>query len=270
MTDHKVTQHVLEKKRQNRRQIIWSVALAAITVLCMTYYDLKFKSYAIGEVVDIEFHYVRNDADITRLPDDSSAVTVWQGTLTPQPNGNVIRQDAPVTPVNLPQRQINLSFGMASLPENAYPAMIKEIGASLRAWESKNNLVMDAELDTSALNDVPADALAAFMKQLHDAYSEQYRYTLVFDPLDSNDLVVRLDDTTRKSLMENFTGGLGIRVTPDTATQAIAAADKLGYRFFVAIPAGTDINTFETDAAAKAKHFTHFIRDATPQASEGP
>lgn len=265
MTEHKVSQHVLDKKRQNRRQIIWSVALAVIIVLAMTFYDLKFRDYTTHVAPDIEFHYVASDEEIAHIPDDYTSLTIWQGTLVPQNDGSVKVEGTPVTPINLPQRQIDLSLGLTSLPANAQSALVKTIGDIIHRWESKSNLVMDALIDTTHLNDVPVERLQNLIMSLHQEYHDEYRYTLVIDPLDPNNIVLSSDKPSRTKLMW-FIHSLSIRVTPENAAAAIAAADTLGYRFSVVVPAGTDINTFEADAAAKAKYFTHFIRGATPTA----
>jgi len=264
MSEHKVSQHILDKKRQNRRQIIWSVALAVMIVLGMTYYDLKIRDYTKQQaVVKIAYHYVSSDDDVVHLPDDYTSLTIWQGTLTPQPDGSVSIEGAAVTPVTFPQRQVDLSLGLAALPASAEPALVKAIGDAFKKWEAKNSLVMDATLDTSALDDVAVTTLDDLISKLHYEYSEQYRYTLAFDPLDQNDMLVKADKDALANLMKKIIG-LTIRVTADNASDAIAAADTLGYRFSVIVPAGSDLDTFANEAAAKAKHFTHFIRDVTP------
>lgn len=265
MTDHKVSQHILDKRRSNRRQIIWSVALAVIIVLCMTYYDIKYSNYAIRVPPAISYHYVSSDADVAYIPDDYTSLTIWQGTLAPQPDGSVTIEGTPVTPANFPQRQVDISLGLTALPANAKAALVKTIGDTFKKWEAKNSLVMDAIIDTSALDDVSADTLDDLISTLHYEYSEQYRYTLAFDPLDPNDILVKLDAASRQKLMQKVIG-LNISVTAENADAAIAATDKLGYRFSVIVPAGTDITSFASDAAAKAKHFTYFIRTITPPA----
>ncbi len=265
MTQNKVSQHILDKKRQNRRQIIWSAALATITVLAMTYYDVKLRTYTVQDMPVVEYHYLASDAQAGDIPDDYTSLTIWQGVLAPQPDGSVKIEGDPVTPTTFAQRQIDLSFKLASLPANAQLALVKTIGDTLHRWESKNNLVMDAMIDTADLDGTPVARLESLLADLHATYKGQYRYTLAFDPLDKDDLLVSLDDVARTQLLKTVYS-LSIRVTPDTASAAIAAADTLGYRFSVMVPPGTDLTTFETDATAKAKHFSHFIRDVTPPA----
>lgn len=265
MADTKVSQHILDKKRQNRRQIIWAVVLATVAVLGMTYYDVRFRDYTHKNIPDVAYHYVASDADIAFIPDDYTNLTIWQGNLVPQPNGNIDITGTPVTPVNLPQRQIDLGFRLVSLPAQAQAELVRTIGALFHAWENKNNLVMDATIDIRQLDTTPVSALDNLLTALHEAYKQEYRYTLIFDPLNKDDMLVKLDDSALEKLMTKVYH-LTIRVTPDTAAAAIAAADKLRYRFSVMVPQGTDINTFENDAAAKAKYFSHFIRDVTPPA----
>lgn len=265
MTQNKVSQHIIDKKRQNRRQIIWSLVLATLIVLAMTYYDVKFRTYTIHEAAAVEYHYLGSDADAQYVPDDYTSLTIWQGVLKPQADGSVTIEGAPVTPANFPQRQIDLNLALASLPANAQPALVKTIGDIIHSWEAKNNLVMDAIIDIRELDGTPVERLENLIADLHKTYNEQYRYTLAFDPLDRQDLLFSLSEAERAKLMK-MAFQLAIRVTPENAAAAIAAADTLGYRFSVMVPPGTDIDTFETDAAAKAKYFSHFIRDVTPPA----
>lgn len=267
MTQNKVSQHILDKKRQNRRQIIWSVALATIIVLAMTYYDVKFRTYIIHEAAAVEYHYLGSDSDEQYVPDDYTSLTIWQGVLAPQTDGSVTIEGAPVTPANFPQRQIDLNFALASLPDNAQAALVKTIGDIIHSWEAKNNLVMDAVIDIRELNGTPVERLENLIADLHETYKGQYRYTLAFDPLDKEDLLFSLSVSEREKLMKTVFH-LAIRVTSENAAAAIAAADTLGYRFSVMVPPGTDLDTFETDAVAKAKYFSHFIRDVTPPATQ--
>lgn len=267
MPGNKVSQHILDKKQQNRRQIVWSVALATLAVAGMTYYDLKIRDYTPDSLPAVGYHYVGSDAAAKDIPDDNSSLTVWLGLLTPQPDGSTTAIGNPVTPASFPQRQVDLYFGLAVLSASDEPGLVAFIGQAFRAWESQGNLVMDALIDTSRLDDTPAATLKELLATLHSTHNEEYRYTLALDPLDSKDLLIRLSDDERKDLMKAV-HGLNIRVTAENAAKAMAAADALGYPFSVAIPAGTDLSTFATDAAAKAKHFTHFIRDLAPPPAE--
>lgn len=267
MTDHKISQHILNKKRQNRRQLIWAISLATITVLAMTYYDVKVREYIPDDMPEVAYHYVSSDAEVKYIPNDSSGLTVWQGTLAPQADGSVNVVDAPVTPVNFAQRQTDLYLNVPSIPAKAVSAMAKTIEEDFKRWDKHGSMVMDGIFNVSKLHPSEFNNLMLLFDTIHISSDGLYRYTLAFDPLDKNDFFVQLDEPKRQELLKTVYS-LNIRVTAENADKAMTAADTFGHPFSVLVPKGTNVTNFETDAAAKAKHFTHFIRDITPPESE--
>ncbi len=249
--------HVLNKRRQNRRQIFWTASLATLIVLGMTLYDLKFRDYSVNAQPETFYHAVNSDTAVASVPSDNSELTVWQGVLTPSAENK-----PPVTPTTFAQRQVDLLFGLDQLDEDNALALSEQISTAMHTWDAKGNLVMDALLDVSHLPASALPALERLMADFHAANKKAYRVSLRIDPLDGH-LFDGLDDTARADLLGRIYH-LDIKVTPETADRAIAATDKLGHRFTVTVPAGTDLTQFAQEATGKAKYFRYFIRALPP------
>lgn len=253
-----VSKHVLDRKRANRRQIIWTVSLAVITVLAMTLYDLKYRTYKTYHAPAISTHYITSADQLGNLPDDYSSVTIYQGSV-----GDTPATPADIAPVNLPQRQVDLVFDIGTLGVDQQAAAIDEINAELNAWERQSNIVSDAILDTRTPPAMSPQELLGFITALRDSHKLEYRASVIVNPNDPANPVVAADAPTREALKKQVTA-LVLFATDDNIASDIAAMDALGFPYSIITPAGTNPDSYQSETLGKSKFYRGMMVSAGP------
>lgn len=243
----------LDKKKQNRRQILWTLSAVTITVLGMTVYDMRFREYgAAVPAPAIGDYYVAADSDLAALPDDYSGVTIFAGTLQ---DGALAGASHPHR--NFAQRELSLAYRLPALTETDADAILPLLQKDVQLWENKSNTITDVVLDIRDAG-IPLGLLQEFSARLRKKLGYDYRLSYIIAPLDPADPMMTADAAGRAGVYKEL---IRIAATADAgnAVAVITAMDKLDFPFFVYAPAGTQPDHFAAETAAKAKYLRKII-----------
>lgn len=254
-----VSQRHKDKKRQNRRQIAWTLSLATIIVLGMTWYDLKLRDYSYVHRGPGAPHFLQASSNLAALPDDYSSLTIWQARLETAADGAVTVTRDGVTPQPFPQRQVDLVFEVPRLPDASVEAPLQaEIVKIVAEWEADNNMVTDLVLDVREMDAPPGRALLGFIQRLREKMDMGFRVSLLIDPLKSNGAIMHEDKDTRFDVLSAL-GGLYMYLPETAVAESFAAIETLESPYNVIIPDGRSESDAPDDTHGQYKYFQKFI-----------
>ncbi len=264
-----MTAKKLNPKEQNRRQIFWTALIASVIIGLMTWYDLqpnKFLAMQPPEQPLVGFRFVGNTQDAASLPDDGSALLVWQGYLSLGENGEALYEGADITPQNFPQRQMDLHIGIADLDSDSDIAPLSDdIIRLIKSWEVKSNIVSDIYFDVRelALDDAGYDRLRRLIKHFRDDTAITYRVNIVDDPARHSAM-----SPEKRAALYADAGFLAVALPADATDEKVAeilkTAEGLNRPFRVLAPTGKDPISYLADEKAKLKHFSVMIVGQPP------
>jgi hypothetical protein len=254
-----------ERKRRNRRQVVWALGCATVAVSLMTWYDIAIRDYSYINRAPSAGYYLTADAQAATLPDDYSGVTLWQGSLQPDPVTGVRRNGDFPSPVTFAQREVDLVVELPFLPtgDKAERAAIHTLTGIAKAWGAQNNMVSDLILDVRRM-EATGDQLLGFIEKLREAQALNYRVALLVDPLSSTGPISGETAAERYNLLSHL-AGLFIFLPQDNALTAVETAEAYEYPYSLIVPEGVEINDALREATARAKYFRDFVY-AAPQA----
>ena len=260
----------LNPKQQNRRQIFWTTTLVIVIVSLMTWYDLqpnKFLTMQAPEPPLVAFRFVGNAQDAASLPDDGSALLVWQGYLSLGANNEAVYEGVDFTPQNFPQRQMDLHIGLADLDSDSDITPLREhLVGLVKSWEVKSNIVSDIYFDVRglALDDAGYDRLRQLIKQFRDKTAVTYRVNIVDDP--ARHAAMTLE---KREALYADAGFLVVALPADATNEKTAemlrAAEGLNRPYRVLAQTGNDPISYLADEKAKSKYFGLLIVGQPPE-----
>lgn len=96
--------------------------------------------------VALRYHFVDDAGDFARLPRDTSPLFMKIGNMEKQENGEYILKNNDITPITLPQREVNLIVSFTDLPGsiNGFASALEQ---DINKWKRKNNKIVEIILD---------------------------------------------------------------------------------------------------------------------------
>lgn len=257
-----ISQRADAKKRQNRRQIAWTFSIITIIVLAMTWYDLNVRDYSFVHRTITQDSYVVTEQDVTRLSDDYSGLTIWQGRLEAAEDGTVTSSEETLPPRAFAQRQVDVIIEIPRLPAAAVEAkLLDAIADKIKSWAAYNNLVAEVILDVREMQ-APPRALMGFSERLRTKLDLGYRITLLIDPANPADVVMGSDKEAQSDLLSAI-GGIYFYLPAENAAHAFQQAETLGFPYKVIIPPGGSVDKAPPDVHGAYKYFGKFIYPPT-------